>query len=111
MNADRKNQMSKLMQNAWMLAKTYGLTIREAMQKAWGIFKLKKQMLRGVVKFMYTKLDGTIRMAWGTLKSDIMPAQNNDRQYKKGNNSVFCYYDTDKQAFRCFKMVNFLNIA
>ena len=46
MSTERKLQMSQLMQNAWMLVKNYGLTMKEAMVKAWGILKLKKQMLK-----------------------------------------------------------------
>lgn len=111
MSTDRKTQMSKLMQNAWMLVKKYGLSMRDAMVKAWGIFKLKGQMLRGIVKFFYTKVDGSTRMAWGTLKADLLPQQAEEGKQKKTNDTVFSYWDTDKQAFRCFKVVNFLNMA
>lgn len=99
------------MQNAWLLVKNYGLSMRDAMVKAWGILKLKKQMLEGIVQFFYTKVDGSTRMAWGTLKADLLPQQSIESKQRKQNNTVFSYWDTDKQAFRCFKMVNFLNIA
>ena len=111
MSTDRKIQMSKLMQNAWMLVKKYGLSMRDAMVKAWGILKLKAQMLRGIVKFFYTKVDGSTRMAWGTLKADLLPQQAEESKQRKVNNTLFTYYDTDKQAFRSFKIANFLNIA
>ena len=111
MSTDRKTQMSKLMQNAWMLVKKYGLSMRDAMVKAWGILKLKKQMLKGIVQFFYTKVDGSTRMAWGTLKADLLPKQAEDSKQKKSNDTVFSYWDTDKQAFRSFKMINFINIA
>lgn len=111
MSKDRKNQLSKLMQDAWLLVKNYGLTMKEAMVKAWAILKLKKQMLKGIVKFFYTKVDGSTRMAWGTLKADLLPEQEEGRQQRKSNNSVLCYYDTDKQAFRCFKLVNLIGVA
>lgn len=111
MSTDRKTQMSRLMQNAWMLVKKYGLSMRDAMVKAWGIFKLKGQMLRGIVKFFYTKIDGTTRMAWGTLKADLLPQQEEGCRQKKVNDTTFCYYDTDKQAFRSFKMINYIQQA
>lgn len=111
MSTERKSQLSQLMQNAWLFVKNYGLTIKEAMVKAWGILKLKKQMLRGIVQFFYTKVDGSTRMAWGTLKADLMPQRENEGKTRKQNNSVLCYFDTDKQEFRSFKLVNFLNIA
>ncbi len=111
MSTDRKLQLSQLMQNAWMFVKNYGLTMKEAMVKAWGIFKLKGQMLRGIVKFFYTKVDGSTRMAWGTLKADLLPQRETEGKQRKANASVLCYYDTDKQEFRSFKLVNFMNIA
>lgn len=111
MSTERRTQMSKLMQNAWMLVKNYGLTMQDAMVKAWGVFKLKGQMLRGIVKFFYTKVDGSNRMAWGTLKADLLPQQPEENRQRKVNDTLFTYWDTDKQAFRSFKIVNFLNIA
>lgn len=111
MSTERKLQMSQLMQNAWMFVKNYGLTMKEAMVKAWGILKLKKQMLKGIVKFFYTKVDGSTRMAWGTLKADLLPQREGESKQRKSNASVFCYYDTDKQEYRCFKLANYLNIA
>ena len=79
--------------------------------KGLGIFKLKWQMLRGIVKFFYTKVDGSTRMAWGTLKADLLPQQAEESKQKKLNDTVFCYWDTDKQAFRCFKIINYLKQA
>lgn len=111
MSTDKRTQLRKLMQTAWMLVKSYGISMRDAMVKAWAILKLKRQMLGGIVKFFYTKVDGSTRMAWGTLKADLLPQQAEESKHKKANDTVFSYWDTDKQAFRCFKVVNFLNIA
>ena len=111
MSTERKSQLSQLMQNAWLFVKNYGLTIKEAMVKAWGILKLKRQMLGGIVKFFYTKVDGSTRMAWGTLKADLMPQREVESKTRKQNSSVFTYFDSDRQEFRCFKLVNFMYIG
>lgn len=105
-----RQQMSELMKRAWQLVKTYGFTMREAMKTSWGLLKLKKAMKNGIVKFLYSKLDGSIRTAWGTLKADLIP-QTNGTDNRKKNESVFVYYDNEKAAFRCFKIANFIRMA
>lgn len=91
-----KNELSELMKKSWQLVKTYGISLSEAMKK-------------GVVKFYFEKLDGTIRTAWGTLREDLIPATSGDN--RKKNDSVQVYYDQEKAAFRCFKIVNLIRIA
>lgn len=110
MSTERRNNLSELMRMAWQLVKVYGFTMAEAMRKSWALLKLKNAMHKGVVKFLYTKLDGTVRTAWGTLKADLIPQMSGNDNRKK-NNSVFVYYDNEKSAFRCFKMANFLKMA
>ncbi len=110
MSNERRNNLSELMRMAWQLVKVYGFTMAEAMRKSWALLKLKNAMHKGVVKFLYTKLDGTVRTAWGTLKADLIP-QTSGNDNRKKNNSVFVYYDNEKSAFRCFKMANFLKMA
>ena len=104
-----KKELSELMKKSWQLVKTYGISLSEAMKKVWTLFKLRKAMKKGVVKFYFEKLDGTIRTAWGTLREDLIPATSGDN--RKKNDSVQVYYDQEKAAFRCFKIVNLIRIA
>ncbi len=104
-----KIQMSELMSKSWMLVRQYGFTLSEAMKHMWQVYKLKRCMTKGVVKFIYMKIDGTIRTAWGTLSEKYIPhGENNGR---KSNDTVTTYWDTEKGAFRCFKTANFIKIA
>lgn len=75
--------------------------------KAWELYRLAKRMREGIVKFAFQKVDGTIRYAWGTLKD--LPA---GASQSKGNPSfkTFAYFDTQKMAFRCFKIENLITI-
>lgn len=109
MNTTKKNHLSELMKKSWQLVKVYGFSMAEAMRQMWAIYKLKAAMHKGIAKFLYTKLDGTVRTAWGTLKEDLLPTTGNNANRKK-NDSVFVYYDQEKAAFRCFKVANFLRI-
>ena len=102
--------MREIMCKAWQLVKVYGFTMAEAMRQSWAVYKLKVAMRNGIVKFLYTKLDGTVRTAWGTLKEDLIP-QTTGTDNRKKNETVQVYYDTEKAAFRCFKVANFVKIG
>jgi len=100
----RKRKMkSQVFKSAWELVKSLGLTLSEALKKAWKAFKLKSEMLTKPVYFQFKKKDGSIRNACGTLNADAF-----DYKYKggKGNNSTVSYYDLDAKGFRCFKIEN-----
>lgn len=109
MATERRNQLSELMHKAWMFVKVYGFTMAEAMKQAWALSKLRKAMKKGIVKFMYTKLSGEVRTAWGTLKEELIPATSGDN--RKKNDSVMVYFDKEKDSYRCFKVANFLKIV
>lgn len=110
MSTTFKSQMSELMKQSWQLVKVYGFSIAEAMKQMWAIIKLKSAMRKGIAKFLYTKLDGTVRTAWGTLKSDLIPASAGTDNRKK-NDTVMVYFDQEKESYRCFKIANFFKIA
>ena len=62
----------------------------------------------GIVKFWYTKKDGSRREAIGTRNPDILSAlggtPKGEREDKKEQNPlIYCYYDFGKAAWRCFR--------
>ena len=109
MSNERKSTLANIMRQAWMLVKKYGFTMAEAMKQAWAISKLRKAMKKGIVKFLYTKLDGTTRTAWGTLADNLIGETKGSG--RKPNESLVTYYDTEKESFRSFKVANFLKMA
>ena len=109
MATDFKNKMRDLMKRAWMLVKVYGFSMAEAMKQAWLVLKLKTALKNGIVKFMYTKLNGEVRTAWGTLKEGLIPETKGVG--RKKNESLITYYDNEKQAYRSFKVANLIKIA
>lgn len=104
-----KNQMRELMKQSWMLVKVYGFSMADAMKQAWKVLKLKAALKKGVVKFIYTKLNGEIRTAWGTLKEGLIP-ETKGTECKK-NESLITYYDNEKQAYRSLKIANLIKIG
>ena len=106
----KNTDLRTIMTMAWQFVKRNGLELSEALKKAWQVFKLKAKMAKGIVKFYFQKVDGSIREAYGTLRADLLPEIKGDDNRKK-NDTVQTYYDTEKESFRCFKLVNLVKIA
>ena len=107
MSTERKNELRNVMALAWQFVKLKGFTMAEALKCAWRNIKLKASLYKGIVKFYFQKVDGTIREAYGTLRNDLVaPIKGNDNRAK--NNSVQVYYDCEKQSYRCFKKANLI---
>lgn len=109
MATEFKNKMRDLMKRAWMLVKVYGFSMADAMKQAWLVLKLKTALKNGIVKFMYTKLNGEVRTAWGTLKDGLIPETKGTE--RKKNESLITYYDNEKQAYRSLKVANLMKIG
>lgn len=106
----KKSDLRTIMSMAWQFVKRNGFTMSEALHAAWLNFKLKVAMAVRIVKFYFQKVDGSIREAYGTLRSDLIPEVKGDDKRKK-NDTVQVYYDTEKMEFRCFKVANLVRIA
>ena len=91
------------MKLAWRFVKRNGFTLSEALKEAWANIKLVNAMHKGIVKFYFTKVDGSKREAYGTLSSEVIPPVGGER---KNNDTCQVYFDTEKQAWRCFKKAN-----
>ena len=73
---------------------------------------LRKRMMAGeVVRFHYLKDDCvTIRMAVGTLQKDSVEANVKGTGVNRRQYGQFCYLDTQKMAWRSFRISNFVGI-
>lgn len=101
--------MSEIMKAAWSFVKVNGMSMAEALKCAWVNYKVRAAMVSRIVKFYFLKVDGSVREAYGTLKSDIVPPTQDSG--RKPNPSVQVYYDTEKASWRCFKRANLLRMA
>ena len=98
-----KETLRKIMKLAWQFVKRNGFTLSEALKEALANIKLVNAMHKGIVKFYFTKVDGSKREAYGTLSSEVIPPVGGER---KNNDTCQVYFDTEKQAWRCFKKAN-----
>lgn len=69
---------------------------------------LIKRMKQEIVTFTFTKVDGTIRIARGTLRNDVLPQTTGTGRPTPENIQV--YYDVDKKSWRSFKKSNLIEI-
>lgn len=72
------------------------------------ISEFKTALNNGVVKFTFTKKDGTLREAIGTTKLSYIGALDQNailngtgRKVQRATD-IICYYDLDKQCWRSF---------
>jgi len=110
MTTTTKSTMREVMQVAWQFVRRYGFTMSEALKTAWRNIKLRAAMRKGIVKFYYQKVDGTLREAYGTLKENLVPALSGNDSRKKSD-TVQTYYDTEKESWRCFKRQNLVRFV
>lgn len=106
----KSNFRVRVMNYAHHIYTSANYTWSAALKKAWTLYRLAKMMRKGVVKFFYEKVDGSARVAYGTLVN--LPAGVTSRRSAKASNyGTMCYWDTKKNAFRSFKVENFIAIA
>lgn len=101
-----KTELFKMM---WQFIKQTGRSKSESLKMAWRNLKLKKELQNGIVRFHFQKVDGSIREAWGTLKTNLIPninAVNNRAQ----NATIQVYFDTEKKEWRSFKKLNLVTV-
>ena len=91
---------------AYELMRATGKSFAVCLSKAWALYRLTKQMHKGIVSFAYEKSDGSLRKAKGTLK-DI---QNLIKGTGSENYKTVRYFDIEANGFRSFKVENFITI-
>lgn len=99
----------RVMAFAHHIFKSTETTFSNALKKAWQLYRLAKAMRRGVVKFFYEKVDGSARVAYGTLRD--LPAGVTAKGGRKHSFGTMCYWDTKKEAFRSFRVENFIAMS
>ena len=80
--------------------------------KTTSLDEFSNMLHEGIVEFEFIKKDGTIRNAKGTLEPSLLPppkpAGDSEVAPRKKNDSIFVYYDLEKNYFRSFVKESFL---
>ena len=106
MTTETKNYRKGIFKMAWQFVKRNGFKLSEALKTAWANFRLKQAMFKGIAKFYYKKVDGSMREAYGTLQSKLIPSESKGGSRK--SKTVQVYYDTEKQEYRSYKIANLI---
>lgn len=64
--------------------------------------KLHEMLCKGTVKFQFTKKDGSVRTAVGTLKSDLITRKPTGGENKVEGAGYTTYFDIEKEDWRAF---------
>ena len=80
-----------------------------ATSKGLALETMKKRMMRGeCIRFAYLKLDGSVRIAVGTLQPNAVAANVKGTGIPKRFYGMFAYLDLEKMAWRGFKEERFI---
>jgi len=92
-----------------IFAANNSLTWSECMKRAWDFHWLRQMLTKGIVNFRYTKSDGSLRQARGTLRMDVIPEDKRPKgtATHKPNYKNMAYYDLDREAWRSFDINQF----
>lgn len=84
-----------------------GRPMAECEEQAKQIAECVREMCDRVVEFFYLKKDGTTRQAFGTLQQEVVIAHVTADSMREPKPDLVTYFDTEAQAWRSFKKVNF----
>ena len=114
-------KLRRLMRTANQLKKEHpailrgaSLTQSQALKYAWWFESFRKKLQSGTYRFSYFKTDGSIREAVGTLDMSRIPEDKRPKSLSSApdvrpeNYETFVYYDLDRQAWRSFKVINYI---
>lgn len=100
--------MSKLIEDALRIKEITGRPMDVCKKQAEDIAALISAMKAGTVEFYFTKKDGTVRQAFGTLKDEVILPLISDATNREPNPDLVTYFDNVKRQFRSFRKENFI---
>ena len=99
---------NSIMTDAKRIHEITGRSMAECENQAKQIAECTKAMCERIVEFYFMKKDGTRRQAFGTLQPDVIIPLISSASNREPNPDLVTYFDTEKQQFRSFKKVNFI---
>ena len=104
MKTSTSNFRTRVFNWAHELIRTTGKAFAVCLAKAWALYRLRKRMATGTVKIAFEKADGSLRIAYATLKDTAKLIKGTG----KPNYKTVRYFDTEAGGFRSFKVENFI---
>ncbi len=104
MKTSTSNFRTRVFNWAHELVKSTGKSFAVCLAKAWALYRLRKRMVTETVKIAFEKADGSLKIAYATLKNtaDLIKGTGTP------NYKALTYFDTTVNGFRSFKVENFI---
>ena len=83
---------------------------RERVLLGWRLVRFREQLRHGVLRFRYIKRDATIRIAYGTLRQDLIPTDQLPKGIVNRHTSYgqITYFDLIRNEWRSFSITMFI---
>ena len=83
---------------------------REKVLLGWRLVRFREQLRHGVLRFRYIKRDATIRIAYGTLRQDLIPTDQLPKSCQQSAVSyqTIRYFDLIRNEWRSFNITMFI---
>jgi len=108
-NNMKTTDLQNVMYRAWAMHNSTGVSFRACLKRAWVLYHTTKTLRdNNYVHITYKKIDGTKRVALGTLRMNDGSSVSTMSTTRKPNHGVFTYYDLERGAFRSFRCENFI---
>ncbi|UJH91682.1 SH3 beta-barrel fold-containing protein [Antarcticibacterium sp. 1MA-6-2] len=104
METSNKTFRTRVFKWAHELVKSTGKSFAVCLAKAWALYRLRKRMATETVKIAFEKADGSLRIAYATLKN----AAEKIKGTSTPNYKTVTYFDAEVNSLRSFKVENFI---
>lgn len=93
-----------------MFVNRYGKSVEDAQALTERNYQVYEALCKGITHFQFTKVDGSLRDAYGTLVPSYYEGQlkGSDRQPSE---VVQVYWDMERNDFRCYKKINVVGVC
>jgi hypothetical protein len=102
------NNLALLNRATNMVIKGYDLN--QSLQTSALIEALQFKLVNGTAHFIYHKINGELREAFGTLLERVADRNINGRGYPRKLDGLQAYFDIEEQAWRSFRYENLITI-
>ena len=80
-----------------------GAEWRERVVKGWQLIAFRRQLRQRVLRFQFTKIDGSLRIAYGTLNWTYIPSSQRPKGIvRRDTFTTITYYDLVRNEWRSF---------
>lgn len=105
----RQNESAMIIRRASAIAQKLN-SVELGVEKSLMITDLKRRLRFGVVRFLFQKSDGSLRLAFGTLDRVLLRSKIKGTGVSPEKHGCCCFFDVEKGEFRSFRWENLIAV-